>query len=249
MSAKRSKISAKISGMRPSTHVPSKSQSTTESKSSEEEQVDVFRDTRLGAEGSLSFSLSALKIFGDMGHEEISGLLDAGIDEAYNECKELFAPAIIEKYLMGLDKDWNEGVVALAMAKTPYRLEECTVVNGCCAELLCVDCSFLVDGNLNPSFIDFQTGDELFQHGHHVPQNDPSWKHTIAVRDGLLFCPGADDSGISSRNLRLSANGFPDSSCGYFSSVTQVYRIIRADRKSICSRCCCASSPSSSFSM
>ena len=214
----------------------------------EKEEEEEFRDTRMGSGGSCAFSLGALEIFGGMDHEDISDLLDDYIDEAYNEYKELYAPAIIHKRLMGMDKDWNEGVVALAMTQTPYRLEECAVVDGCCAELLCGDCDFLVDGNLNPRYIDFPTGDELFQEDHWVPQNDSSWRHTIAVRAGLLFCPGADDSGITTQNLWMSADGLPDPTRGYMSRITQVYRIIRADRGSICNRCCCVDSSSSSCS-
>ena len=131
----------------------------------------------------------------------------------------LVAPVRIGVLLDIQTDDWSIRLLKRAMPTRPLHLERCRVA---CLNLRWG--TFLIHGYLNPRYTDIVTGAAIYQDNHQIHGNDPSWNHTIVLKNGRVFCQCVDKLGIGAGNLRLDATGHPDSR-GYMSKIIQVFRL------------------------
>ena len=116
--------------------------------------------------------------------------------------------------------DWSIRMLKRSMPTTPLQLERCAAA---CLNLRWG--SFLIHGYLNPKYTDIETGVVIYQGNHQIHVNDPSWNHTIVLKNGRIFCQCVDKLGIGAGNLRLDATTGHPGSRGYMSKILQVFRL------------------------
>jgi len=179
-------------------------------------------DTRLGSNGSCAVSLYHLGVFRDHDVDQISTRLNMNIDHACVKLQRRYPDISMTRSRVGIeDHMWRHNVVKEALVGTGYNLSRVWLHSG-------IDYTnrlFLVDGYLNPQFTDIETKDVHLQSNHHVDMNDDSWKHTIAIKDGRIWCPGVSESGIPVSNLWINEKGFVDAENGYMRKILRVYEL------------------------
>lgn len=201
------------------------------------------RDSRIGSGGCCAITLANMHIFGDMTSEKISDMLDNYINESYMEMRRCFPLMRSVADIAGVKGEkWGMGVIRRAMLPTGFYLKKQMLVKGACEALLMGSGYFLVDGYLNGSYIDSKTGHRMYHDGYAAPGDFSGWRHSMAIRNGYIVCPGVGKCSI--RNLWLDNTGLPDHTRGYFSSFVNVYRLMDKKAHTINHHCKLRNAPS-----
>jgi len=183
----------------------------------------------MGIEGCVSIALCNTKILG-MDESTITGVLDEELIGGLAQFRQLFPDPSIVPGIAGYT--WNAVIIRSMVEKhSRFTLVKMSMENGGCAALLSNDRRdmFIVDGYLNRGYSHIRRhgrAHRLFHKTNEDGDPDPeSWRHTVAIRNGRVFCKGVHASGIAVQNLWLNGNGQPDVDRGYMHSIRAVYRL------------------------
>ena len=188
-----------------------------------------------GSGGCAARTLSKLGLVGQ-GVEEVTKNLNASIDavlDIFNRNRPLRDH---DRRRVGVEGvEWCYDVIRHALKKTssPYYLKKQVIHNGDCAVLL-GDGDFFVDGHLDRSYVQYMPGgvggDRMYQSGHDDPLYAPdgTWRHSVAVKDGRVYCDGLADCGVPVGTLWLDEHGRPNPTRGYMKRILKVYKVERS---------------------
>jgi hypothetical protein len=167
----------------------------------------------VGSTGAGCYDAASLSILGLLG--ATPGEAAVCLDKCIDPILDIFNK---DRPLQNYDRDrvgkegqhWHMATIRMAVRRSGSSryLKKQLVLKGGCKALLSGG-AFLIDGHLNG----------------HDDEKVSTRRRSIAVKDGLMFCPGLDTMGVPVSNLCLDENGKPDQDRGYMARFLKVYKV------------------------